>query len=432
MPINKLSRYKLAGTSLSPSHVPEFMDLIDEMIDQINTNEGVSPNSRIVIVNDVSDFPTAIGGARTLADFTLYYVQAPIDIGDSYLQMGTGSSVVGISPGPCSITNEHAQYLIKGNGGIRNIQLIATAGTAVFADGGGTSFLANVVITGSSRVFEGTDVGRLTIDRLFLGGNTDGILLSGDIDSGIISGVQASPPGDSGYVGIEIGDAATIGPLIIKDCQWSLNQNGQSVFDFSPSATYNEEVFIQDNNLVMANGATPLASGSADQTDPEFEFFHNTGIPDSAYVGSIGLDGNTTEQTTITTQDVFVNVGTGNASHPVYSLLDVSERFDLTGSLPDQDLRYIGVEDITVLLVCSVTGERVGGGTDIIRTRVTKNGTAVEGTEGSAESSSASSSITRAAPVSLSNGDLLRVQLANGTDTSNIIARSVRLTATRV
>jgi hypothetical protein len=135
----------------------------------------------------------------------------------------------------------------------------------------------------------------------------------------------------------------------------------------------------------------------------------------------------------IATSGVFEPIGEGNASHPLSALSTESERFSLQGaSAATQVLRYDGQLDESFILTYSVTAVRVGGGTDEILTRVTLGGTLVEGSEGSAESASASSSITRSTIVSMSPGDELQVEIANGTDTSNFIVQSMRLTVSRV
>ena len=432
MPIDLVNRRRLAGTGLSPAHVSEFLDLIDEVIGTVNAS-GSFETDRFRIITDVSQFPAAVGGERQLADSTLYLVIGVLDLDDTYLRGGSGTSIIGFSPGPCTLTNSRNDYLIRGSIGVRNIQLICPNGTAYHADQASTAFLGNVVITGSNVAAEIVDCSRLIIDRLFSGGNGRSIVISGNVPSGQILKAQGGFGAQANFRGVEIEATATVGPLTIKDCQWTLSDATHAAFEFADGATYptTSLIRVQNNNLVLSNGAAAIA-GSIDKTDPRFEFRDNTDIVDSAFVGSIGFTGNASEQTTITTQGAFVPIGQGNASHPRYTLAAISERFSQQGSSAATDvLRHEGLVAAPFVATYSVTAERVGGGSDEVLTRLTVHGTPVDGSDGSAESSSGASSITRSVPMELSEDDDVQIEIANGTDTSNFVVRSARLTILR-
>lgn len=387
--------------------------------------------SRIVIVRDESDFPAAVGGVRQLDDSTLYYVQAVIDIGNSYLRTGTGTSIVGISPGPCAIVNTHASFLVRGTGGIRNLQLICPNGVAWTPDNGGTAFLGNVVVTGSQQVANVVSCSRLVIDRLFGGGNGLGIVITGSVPSGQILQMQEGIGAPANFVAIKIEATATIGALVIAENQWQLDGATVVALEFDPAATYSSAaVRVANNNIVLSGGATALVG--VDKKNPQFVFEGNSEILDSASLGSISFDNNMSENTIITAQDVFVNIGNGNLAHPPFTLSLDSERFDLVGVVPDQMIRHLGLKGITAVAVYSVTSERIGSGIDEHRFQLVQDGVPLPDSEGSSEANNQAVSTTRAVPLTLGPNSELRIQVANGTDTDNIRVRSARLTVFRV
>ena len=348
MPIDKISSGLYGGTGLSPAHVPHFWLKFDEMVDGINTVDYTT--SRLVPVSSVDDFPDADDdGVRQLFDSTAYLVSGNLDLGDTYLRPGVGSSVIGYTPGPCGLSNSRNDYLVRGSCGIRDLQLSCPGGTAYHADTASTAFLGNVVITGSVTAIEVEDCSRLIIDRVFSGGNGRCVVISGNVPSGTILSIQGGVGAQANFRGVVIEGTAVIGPLTIQDNQWTLSDASNAAFEFSSSATYpaSGNVLVQNNNLVLTNGALAL-TGDIDKTDPRFYFDGNAGIVDSAYMGSMGYDGNTGQNTTISASSTFFPVGNGNASHPLFTLSAESERFTAQGS--GSPLNGWGVELMTTAL----------------------------------------------------------------------------------
>ena len=393
---------------------------------------------RIQVVYTAADLPDPdASGMRQLADSTLYSVRGVIDLEDTYVRSGSGSSMVGISPGPCQLNNTRSDYLIRGSMGVRNLQLIASNGVAYYADTASTAFLGNVVITSSSTAVEVVDCSRLLVDRLFSGGNGRGIIISGNCPSGQILKVQGGFGAADNFRGVEIESTATVGPMVMQDNQWTLSGATHAAFEFADDATYSTTATIRvvETNLVLSGGAVAIA-GTVQKTDPRFSFSENAEIVDSASMGSMGFSGNTSQNTTVTTQDTFVPIGTGNGSHPVFTLATESERFELTGTLPNQRLRYIGLEPITVVAQYGVTTERIGSGTDEHLVRLVRGDdggdTPVDGSEGSAEANAQAVSTSRSVPMTLQPQDTIGIEVTNSTDTDNIRVRSARLTVSRV
>lgn len=406
--------------------------------DYINVVQDMSA-STIINVFTADDFPLAVNGVRQLEPNTLYLVQAMVDIGDSYLLLDSVSVISGVSPVASKITNSHEEFLVRGTGSLRFLQLQANGdnATAVVGDdafGSGTLSIDTCSIVDSRLAIDVQSVATLSITRMFLRGNSRDVVISGPVGRGQIDQLQEiGSVLDPSYRVLVVDDTAVLGPLKIVDGQFDLSVNGQAVFEFSPNAIYpaNTELQVLQNNITLANGAVALAPGSLQKTDPRLVFRGNSAIVDSAFVGSIGFDDNTVVSV-IPAVDTYVPVGNGAPTHPLFQLTLSSERFSVEGDeAQSQELVYLGLETITVTLAISGTLERVGGGTNIVRLRASKNGVPVDGSVGSSESNSLANSITRIVPVVLETGDRIQFEIANGTDADNIRVRSARLTLAR-
>jgi hypothetical protein len=167
------------------------------------------------------------------------------------------------------------------------------------------------------------------------------------------------------------------------------------------------------NGGVLSTGDLWAAS-SRDQQDVNLTSYHIIGSPDSRFIGSASVQDNTTA-TAIGTIDLFVDLSL-NSSATVGANI---ERFTLSDT--DNAELTCNVNGFAGML--SATLSTVGsGGASEYHFRVVKNGVQVNGIIAN-ELGNTMNITAMSVPLTANDGDIIKVQVANHDNTSNITIR---------
>lgn len=154
-------------------------------------------------------------------------------------------------------------------------------------------------------------------------------------------------------------------------------------------------------------GPPGTAVSGIDQTTVGWAFRHCPGVADSRTIGSIGFNANATE-TTIAMAGAYVAIA------GTWVLDSASERFELDGS---DGIKYIGVEDITVLIHATIRLEGASNNKEFeiqLLNGLVELGTFIEDYRTTPVDGNAHKIIT------LSKDDVLRLNIRNNDDDTNV------------
>lgn len=408
----------LLVTKASPSSADDFL------------KTSITPD-QVVQVFELSDFPDPVAGVITLATGTRYIICADINFGTNQMSFGTDGeiSIVGANPFTYQIISEipAATPFIIGSVGRVDISDVdittVTTGQGVLFDL--TASGASIPSFTMRRIryigFEslGTIRGtRGALDRMSFVSNSDGITFE---DSGAFpaawtfeevgftsqGGDHVTFTGTNSLIGIEtISGAPT---------------TGNALLNFDSAGTY-DSVVVDTCVFTNALGGTFLASGSKDQTDPEFRFVNNLGVRDSTVKGSAYFVGNSTETTISAANTPVAVAGTTIAGE--------LERFTHNSS---GILTYIGKEPITarvegrLQLEVNANLEEVTIATYIYKNGVQQASTVAQVTIASVFQTPTSPEFVSVDNLQLDTNDTLQVYIENQTDTTNITVTELKL-----
>lgn len=318
----------------------------------------------LVVVRAASDFPAASGGVRTLADGYVYEVQADIDMGTDVFACTGVCTIEGLARHAIILETTSATAMVTVTGGVhtKNVTL-KNDGGAVFAYTG---------TAGCSVTIEDTIVQNGAVD-LFTGvSGSVNLLMSGGSWSGGTTGVQVAGAwlilraagvgffqlGSSATM-LELNSGATFTTALITGCVFVTDAAGETALKIDAGVLPSAEGEITSN--VMQGSGTLLGPGITSET-VGWWFDDNAGIEDSAAIGEMDFDGNTTA-TTITD---------GTSWHAIagstFTLSALSERFDEPA---EGQLRYLGKDPKRMVLLVEMTADTASNNKTLnVRVRV--------------------------------------------------------------
>ncbi|MAF25300.1 hypothetical protein CL634_06960 [bacterium] len=156
------------------------------------------------------------------------------------------------------------------------------------------------------------------------------------------------------------------------------------------------------------------AAGSRDQKDEMLTSFHVLGATDSRFIGSASVQDNVTT-TTISTIDVFEDFNLNGLAQAGSNIEGWSLTNTTTGELTCDVDGFSGILSATI----SATGS---GGSSEYHYRATKNGVQINGIIPN-ELSSSMSNTGLSVPLEADAGDVIKIQVANHDNTSDITIR---------
>jgi len=167
---------------------------------------------------------------------------------------------------------------------------------------------------------------------------------------------------------------------------------------------------IVDNNLF--NGSGTILSG-IDTEDLKWDFENNIFADNSTKNTEVVTDAFLTASTTTTIGSIGVYVAVGGSNWST----DINKRFTVsTAGL----VTYIGLETIDVAITSNSTVSKVGGGSDIICSKIAINGTVSDKTIGCTQNADPTGIVSNGL-FELETNDTIQLFVGNTDSTSNIV-----------
>ena len=369
---------------------------------------AIPATTKTVIVNQLSDFPTPVGGIITLLDDTEYAVRNDISTSNRFV---LGNNCVIDGSDNIVITLEYTGVgimftALNSSWTIKNITISCTSGQ--FLDFDGTT--SEILQLKNSVVFADTlgtidDFFGIHIDDTQFQVTTDGFLFGGT--NGVIlleSALGAINAGTLCDLGI-----ATFSSFSVTETFFTLN--GASVFLDGAAGSAN----ITSGNMGSIHNSRFFGTGTPIQTittsDVRWEFATNNGIPDTVKDCMMSQVGNAVA-TAIAVATTPVKLAGAWAEEDAFFFST-----DATGKMT-----YIGEKDIEVNVDMSFSAAPVSGSNKSVHFTVGKNGSPIPNSH--AFNNISAGDLARTTLVwrlSLSPNDFVEAFVANDTDTINIL-----------
>ncbi len=282
------------GVSIAPSG--------DNLVVSVS---GVPAASNVVIVNEMSDFPTAVDSVITLGDDSAYLISAHLSTANRFV-MGNNTIVYAADARVSSITYTGTGNMFTSSNDTNKVgSLTCICATGTFLDwtgtpGGGHQFLLRDSVISAKTLGTCTDCDGFSAANVILNCTVDGFTFAGTNNfvsfSDFVSAISAGKLidlGSSTNTAVSIRDGAV----------------------YSSSGSYILSGLADSGNIASGSlgnviNIRNLGTGSFTETieakDSLWEFFHNEGIADSV-TSILALHAGGT--ITISTQDVPVIIG---------------------------------------------------------------------------------------------------------------------------
>ena len=377
-----------------------------------------------VLVQSVSDFPAASGGAITLLAGVTYVINGTVDIGTDYLVPALESRVRGEFLAIDTITYSGTGAAYRASGGapvILKDVAITSVDEGITCAGGGSVDLNGVSIT-ATKFGTFTDCPQVVIHR------SQGL----DLDNGIELVTAAFGNIFAITLSALTQAAGATGTLLdLGTSSWAIFRL-DNVRLVSVVGGTDISGLVSSGNLLSTVGRGQVfgsfINGSGthlaniDPDDTLWNFFNTDGVRDSTVIGTATMSGNVTSTATTTT-DLFVKVAGTTATGFV-------RKFDDDSSTSNR-LRYVGQPDITVR-VEAVLELTKSGSAVVYAVQIFKNGAATGQAFDVSVSNSSPGSIAISAFSDAVTNDFYEVYVANTAGIEAVTATELQLTVTKV
>ena len=424
--VNSLARFIDASGKLLGNSPGLVYDGTDVLIQGKRSSRIGSVDTEVF---SASDFPAPIAGVITLPS-GVYRVRAPIVLSDR-IEIGASSAVRFVADhSSYTLTYTGVDTFISTNGGPADevrfigirILLTGVGATALDIDAGIQEFIS----AGFTSAASGQSIGSLgTVAQpftfvlftsvLFLGFATGMTVLKAarfDVSNmSIISALSGSGALITFGIDVEV--------VIVNGMEMTAGASESALF-INPATTGTVDLHAVELRSPFAF----FAAGSLDEKDPRVELTDSTGQKSSMNIGSVIVNGNLVP-TTITTVDTWTDLDLGGLA-VAGSNIELWDSVDVdTG-----EIRYIGLEPFFGQLLASLSIVTIGGARTY-HFRVVKNGVPLpDGVEAVRQVGTVIGSATLQAPVTAVTNDLLRVQVKNVDNNSDVEIRYLSLSVT--
>jgi hypothetical protein len=375
------------------------------------SQSGSAAPSNVVLVNSMSDFPTAVSGVITLGDDSAYLVSAHLTtanrfvLGDNTLVYAADALVASLEYTGTSTMFTCTDLSSK----IKDITLDCPNGKLLDISSGGTGTfqMIGVIITECDEIGDITDMKAMQmVSCRFSSIVSDGFSFSGTL--GIFAAARNLFTISSGCV-FNFGTASfTAG--------WSL----ETSFAILASGTCFIDGLVDSGNMAVGALGTLFNTrfeGAGDVlnnvaiTDARWQFFGNDDIGDSRADGLLSLPSNSTNTViTVATTPVLV-AGT-------WTIEDESQ---FTGTTAGR-LTYNGSKVAKLPVTISLTGSPVSGVSKTITYHLYKNGVEItNAAQSNVISNGSPKNTTLIWQLDLDTDDYLEAYVSNDTDTIDVL-----------
>jgi len=370
---------------------------------------------KYVLVEAPGDFPAPSAGVITLAAGVTYEINGTVSIGTDQLDASLSACIRGTCFDTDKLLTSNATSLISSTAGltIDNIDLRNTSGPIFDIDGGGTaSFVAKGLrIASSSSLGDIDNCLVISFRDSVVKTTSDGFTFDGT--NGFVIIADALSQANLGtFTFLTLPATATFSGLTIHDIVVD-SLATQTALDISASATIAEKGVVTTSAF---SGAGTALTGIT-KADVQWQFRSNTGILDSKIIGEVIVSANATE-TVISTIGVFVPI---NATFSDGLL----ERFTRSGDT----LTYIGEQDVEVGIIATLNVSGPGATDRDVEARLLVNGSpAGFPSRGGEVDTIRTQTLVPRHSFTISNGDTVDIEVANNTDTQNLIIEDMLMT----
>jgi hypothetical protein len=236
--------------------------------------------TKTVIVNTLSDLPTAVGGKISLVSGFIYLLCAPINIGTDYIEMANNSKLDSIGKDLTTITYGGVVAAIKGVDVSCTIREISVVGASKGFEFTGTGVegvnIFQSTFTGCTKVGTATDMFVFKMANSTFIANTDGITL---IDCSFINvDITNWFSNNTGkYIDIPSGSYESIK---ISDNNMDISTGEIGIFIDESNITHNQEVVLMGNQLV---GTSTTYYDGFNPLDGNFFSYSNVGLENTIF-----------------------------------------------------------------------------------------------------------------------------------------------------
>lgn len=376
---------------------------------QVQISLSATPAStKTVVVNQLSDFPSAVLGVITLASDTEYAIRNDISTSDRFV-LGNNTVITGSDEEVVNLTYTGVGNMFTGSSvtsKLKNIKITCSSGTFLNFVGSGTEIFQLVdstVIASTLGTIGGLNGVQLTSVQFNV--TTNGFLLTGSngvmLTTSMLATIAAGTLFDLG--------TSTFNGISFTDCFSTLN--GSSVFlsGAASSANLNTGALGSVHNCRFFGAGTPLSTITV--FDLQWQFFINDAIPETHKDALMSMTGNTTATVITVAGTPVLIAGTWVQEH-------VSQ-FSTTAA---GRITYNGIKDTHFDVTMSFSAEPVSGTNKVIGFYIYLNGTKITASEANATiSAGGAKRVTVVWRVSMSTGDYVEAYVENETDTVDVL-----------
>jgi len=395
---------------------PKFRSLVAGAGVNISASNGeiqvslsaIPASTKTVIVNSISDFPSASGGIITLADNTEYAIRNDISTTNRFI-VGNDTVIGGSDAAVVALTYTGSGVMFTSSNSTwkaKDIAINCTAGTFVSFSGSSAEIfqlgrcVINAATLGTISGFRG-----IHFDDTQMVATTNGFAFSGSNGVGLFEANLSTM--SAGFL-YDLG-AATFDALSFTDAFVTLNGSSGFLAGAAGSAniTAGNLGVVQDCRFFGTG--SPLTTITAD--DVRWVFSSNDAIVDT-HKDCLMYQSSNTTSTSIVTAGVPVKLGGAWTNHH-------SSHFttDATGKMT-----YTGTRDKHIDVSMSFTGEPVSGSNKNIGYFFAKNGVAILPSKALANISSGDPKrVTVIWKEDLTEGDYVEAFVENNTDTIDVL-----------
>jgi hypothetical protein len=404
--------------------VDDFVEYINGAWERtLNTATGAVAVNGVVTINSASDFPDAVGGVIELAPtpgVELTYVLGvdEIDVGsDEFMNTGGDIVIIGTHRTASGITSTTSNALFTSVDGFLSLEFFGvTAPSAKIIEFTTPVATFKSFVTNNFIVRDCDTIG--TIDGAFTTSLRTMTVITTQTGGLLWTGTDSSQINISNMLGIDwtgtlldLG-TATFDIIDIGGGNRFISPSGTTILSGAAASANITSTGrgIVDNNLF--NGLGTALSG-IDTEDLKWTFNDNVFVDNTTKNTEVITDTFLTSSQTVTIGTIGLYVAIGGANWGS----DIAKRFTISTA---GVATYIGLETIDVAVGGTATVSKVGGGSDVICTKMAKNGTVSDKTLACTENS-APTGIASQGLFELETGDTMQMFVGNEDSTSNIV-----------
>lgn len=400
-----------------------FTVLTNLKLDRLLADE-ITPGSiaNVQYIYKESDFPNPVGGVITLEN-KAYNIVGLVSV-DNKIKPPSGNA--------CRIFSDNAgsnglNYTGTGalfenvalDGGVFTIDnLICNAPAGIIFDI--ASATSGIVSVTTSSLTNALDLGQILTVGISIKFNAiqdfdQGLSFSGNNGLSFSENSILNTRNAVGCIFVEVKGAQK--QILINDNFIDTSGANETIFDIDAVSTTTGAVAV-GNGVDISSGGVVFDPAGKDQTDIDWKFSANAGIPDSASTCGMCVPAGV-PAAIVTITDIGVPVVINDASTGETNIWDLSdqERFEIDVSTGT--ITYIGNDTAAFQVNARATVEKTGGGTDRVSLFVLINGSEGICGGGSTDNPTATG-VTTFRRATLSTNDVLTLAVANEDTMDNI------------